>query len=246
MLVVLFLCNDVDRNNIKIGGYLLRKKIFIIIMVLLLSFQSVYSAAELSKYLDGRAVNVTEDEDSIDIYALVSFIGDEKDDYVPNTSITYSEAFMLGVRYVWGGVYDGKCVNVHIEEVEDNTPTPKVRVIFDSVTGQYSFSHAQKVPPTIWMYTGDGRVGVDHIYYYNGILYVSGHEFGHAALGLGDAYADPNANVKKYLNSPMNGWEWRQATNADYYILLKHATWLRGNMFTYSSDKEILEQYLTT
>ena len=34
MLVVLFLCNDVDRNNIKIGGYLLRKKIFIIIMVL--------------------------------------------------------------------------------------------------------------------------------------------------------------------------------------------------------------------
>ena len=37
MLVVLFLCNDVDRNNIKIGGYLLRKKIFIIIMVLLLS-----------------------------------------------------------------------------------------------------------------------------------------------------------------------------------------------------------------
>ena len=112
----------------------MRKKIFIIIMVLLLSFQSACSAAELSKYLDGRAVNVTQDEDSIDIYALVSFIGDEKDDYVPNTSITYSEAFMLGVRYVWSGVYDGKCVNVHIEEVEDNTPVQKVRVLFDSVT----------------------------------------------------------------------------------------------------------------
>src|SRR5699024_5814957 len=113
-----------------------------------LALQSVCSAAELSKYLNGRAVNVTEDEDSIDIYALVSFIGNEKDDYVPNTSITYSEAFMLGVRYVWSGVYDGKCVNVHIEEVENNEHVSKVRVIFDSVTGQESFSHAQKAPLT--------------------------------------------------------------------------------------------------
>ena len=221
----------------------MKKKIFIIIVVLLLSLQTVCSAAELSKYLDGRAVNVTEDEDSIDIYALVSFIGDEKDDYVPNTSITYSEAFMIGVRYVWSGVYDGKCVNVHVEEVEDNTPTPKVRVIFDSITGQQSFSHARKLPATIWMYTGDGRTGIDHMYDYNGILYVSGHEFGHI-LGLGDAYADQNEKVKKYLSSPMNGWECRQATDADYFIMLKHNTWLRGNMFTYSSDKEILEQYL--
>lgn len=243
MLVVLFLFNDVDRNNIKIGGYLLRKKIFIIIMVLLLSFQSVCSAAELSKYLDGRAVNVTQDEDSIDIYALVSFIGDEKDDYVPNTSITYSEAFMLGVRYVWSGVYDGKCVNVHIEEVEDNTPVQKVRVLFDSVTGQYNFSHAQKAPPTIWMYTGDGRAGIDHVYDYNGILYVSGHEFGHI-LGLGDVYADTNEKVKQYLNSPMNGWDWRQATDADYFIMLKHNTWLHGNLFIYSSDRELLKWYL--
>ena len=236
MLVVLFLCNDVDRNNIKIGGYLLRKKIFIIIMVLLLSFQSVCSAAELSKYLDGRAVNVTEDEDSIDIYALVSFVGDEKDDYVPNTSITYSEAFMIGVKYVWSGEYDGKSVNVHIEEVVGNTPIPKVRVIFNSVTGQQSFSHARKLPATIWMYTGDGRAGTDHVYDYNGILYVSGHEFGHI-LGLGDVYADTNEKVKQYLNSPMNGWDWRQATDADYFIMLKHNTWLHGNLFIYSSDR---------
>ena len=94
----------------------MRKKIFIILMVLLLSLQTVCSAAELSRYLDGRAVNVTEDEDSIDIYALVSFIGDEKDDYVPNTTITYSEAFMIGVRYVWSGVYDGKRVKMCIRD----------------------------------------------------------------------------------------------------------------------------------
>ena len=89
--------------------------------------------------------------------------------------------------------------------------------------------------------TGDGRTSIDHMYDYNGILYVSGHEFGHI-LGLADAYADPNEKVKQHLNSPMNGWEWRQATDADYYILLKHATWIRGNMFVYSNDKELLEQ----
>lgn len=221
----------------------MRKRILVMTVIVILALQSVCGAAELSRYLDGRAVNVTKDEDSIDIYALVSFIGDEKDEYVPNTSITYSEAFMLGVRYVWSGVYDGKCVNVHIEEVADNTPVQRVRVIFDSVSGQQSFSHARKSPPTIWMYTGDGRAGIDHMYDYNGILYVSGHEFGHI-LGLADAYADTNEDVRQYLNSPMNSWEWRQATEADYYILLKHATWIRGNMFVYSNDKELLERYL--
>ncbi len=152
---------------------------------------------------------------------------------------------MLGVRYVWSGVYDAKRVNVHIEEVADNTPVQRVRVIFDSVTGQQSFSHARKLPATIWMYTGDGRAGIDHVYDYNWVLYVSGHEFGHI-LGLADAYADTNEKVKKYLSSPMNGWEWRQATDADYFIMLKHNTWLRGNMFTYSSDRELLKLYLPT
>ena len=221
----------------------MKKRIFVITVIIILTLQSICGAAGLSKYLNGRSVNVTEDEDSIDIYALVSFVGDEKDDYVPNTSITYFEAFIIGVKYVWSGVYDGKCVNVHIEEVVDNVPTPKVRVIFDSVTGQQSFSHARKSPPTIWMYTGDGRVSADHVYDYNGILYVSGHEFGHI-LGLGDAYADPNENVKQYLNSPMNGWECRQAMDADYFIMLKHNTWLHGNLFIYSSDRDLMKQYL--
>lgn len=223
----------------------MRKRLLVMTVIVILALQSVCCAAELSRYLDGRAVNIVVSEDSIDIYALVSFIGDEKDEYVPNTSITYSEAFMLSVKYVWSGVYDGKCVTVHIEEVADNTPVQRVRVIFDSVTGQQSFSHARKSSPTIWMYTGDGRIGLDHMYDYNGILYVAGHEFGHI-LGLADAYADANETVRQYLNSPMNGWEWRQATDADYYIMLKHATWIRGNMFVYSSDKEFLEQYLTT
>ena len=93
------------------------------------------------------------------------------------------------------------------------------------------------------MYTGDGRAGIDHVYDYNGILYVSGHEFGHI-LGLGDAYADHNEKVKKYLKSPMNGWNWRQATDADYFIMLKHNTWLHGNLFIYTSYRELLKWYL--
>ena len=220
------------------------KKILIIIAVIIMTLQTVCGAAELSPYLNGQAVNVTEDEDSIDIYALVSFVGEEKDDYVPNTSITYSEAFMLGVQYVWSGMYNGKCVNVHIEEVVDSAPVKKVRVLFDSVKTKLNFPHALKQPPTIWMYTGDGRVGLNHLYDYNGILYVSGHDFGHAALGLGDVYADENEKVCQYLNSPMNGWNGLRATAADYYILLKHSTWQRSDFFIYGSDHELLKRYL--
>ena len=221
----------------------MRKKIFIIIMVLLLSLQTVCSAAELSKYLDGRAVNVTEDEDSIDIYALVSFYGYIKDEYVPKTTVTYSEAFLLGVKYVWSGEYDGKSVNVHIEEVEDKAGTNRVRVIFDKVCSKFDYSKATKQPPVIRMYTGDGRVSWSNVYDYGSLLYVSGHEFGHI-LGLGDAYSDTNEKVKKYLNSPMNDWTWRQATDADYFIMLKHRTWLHSNLFIYSSDRELLKRYL--
>ena len=233
-----FLCGN--------GALILKKRIFIMTVIIMLAIQAMCSAVELSKYLNGRAANVTENEDSIDIYALLSFVGDEKDDYVPNTAITYSEAFMLGVRYVWSGVYDSKRVNVHIEEVEDSTSIPKVRVIFDSVTGQQSVSHALKAPPTIWMYTGDGRAGTDHIYDYNGILYIAGHEFGHAALGLADVYDDLNSKVRQNLKSAMNGWDWRHATDADYYILLKHRTWLHGNLFIYSSDRDLFKRYLPT
>lgn len=222
------------------------KKIIIIAVIFILCLQSVCNASELSQYLLGSAVNVIEHEDSISIYARISFVGDEKDDYVPNTAVTYSEAFMLGVRYVWSGVYNGKPVYVYLEEVEDSESVGKIRVLFDSVKTVLSFSHARKSSPTIWMYTGDGRAGTDHIYDYNAMLYVSGHEFGHAALGLADAYADPNEQVKKYLKSPMNGWEYRQATDADYYILLKHRTWTQGGMFVYSRDRELLKQYLPT
>lgn len=223
----------------------MRKKIFIIIMVLLLSLQTVCNAAELSKYLNGRAVNVTEDEDSIDIYAFVSFTGDEKDDYVPNTAVTYSEAFIIGVRYVWSGVYNEKPVKVHIEEVKNTSALNHVTVIFGSVTGKESYSHAQKASATIWMYTGDGRSGIDDIYDYNSFLYVSGHEFGHI-LGLSDAYKDLNKQVRENLKSVMNSWNCRHATDADYYAILKHRTWLGGIWFIYSSDRELLKIYLPT
>ena len=222
------------------------KKILIISAVFILCFQFVCSASDLSQHLLNRAVNVIESEDSIDIYARISFSGNEKDDFVPNTTVTYSEAFMLGVQYVWSGMYDGKPVYVHLEEVDASAYVSRIRVIFDSVKNSFSFPYARKHSSVIWMYTGDGRSGIDNVYNYSELLYVSGHEFGHAALGLADAYADPNEQIKKYLRSPMNDWEYRQATDADYYIMLKHRTWTLGDMFVYSRDKELLKRYLQT
>lgn len=220
------------------------KKIIIITIAFILCLQSVCCAADFSRHLMGSAVNVVESKDSIDIYARVSFVGDVKDSYVPNMPVTYSEAFIIGVQYVWSGVYNGKPVYVHIEEVEDTEKTRRVRVMFDVVKNKLSFAHAQKHPPTVWMYTGDGRMG-GYIYDYSALLYVCGHEFGHAALGLADAYSDPHYPVSEYLNSPMNGWDSRHATDADYYILLKHRTWLNDGLFTYSNDREFLKQYLS-
>lgn len=222
----------------------MKKRIFVITVIIILTLQSVCGAAGLSKCLNGSAVNVIEDEDSIDIYALVSFAGDEKDDFVPNTAVTYSEAFIIGVRYVWSGVYNENPVKVHIEEVKNTSALNHVTVIFGSVTGKESYSRARKASATIWMYTGDGRSGIDDIYDYNSFLYVSGHEFGHI-LGLSDAYKDLNKQVRENLKSVMNSWNCRHATEADYYAILKHRTWLGNIWFTYSSDRALMERYLS-
>lgn len=95
-------------------------------------------------YLNGCAVNVIESSDSIDIYARVCFAGTEKDKYVPKTSVTYSEAFIIGAKYVWSGVYNNKAVRVHIDPVEDTALCKKIRVVISPVKDMYCYSNAQK------------------------------------------------------------------------------------------------------
>lgn len=219
------------------------KKIYIITVMLILCLCKVCNAMPVD-YLNGCAVNVIEGSDSIDIYARVCFAGTEKDKYVPKTSVTYSEAFIIGAKYVWSGVYNNKAVKVHIDPVEDTALCKKIRVVISPVKDMYCYSNAQKIPPVIWIYTGDGRVGIDHMYSYSDIIYVAGHEFGHAALGLADVYSDSNEYVQKYLDSVMNSWDNRHAEDADYYALLKYHTWQFTDLFVYSSDRELLKRYL--
>lgn len=221
------------------------RRLLAIIAVLTLVLQNICLASEQQSGVNSYPITITEDADSIDIYANVYFTGSIKDDYVPNTSKTYTEAFIYGVKYVWNGEYNGKVVDVHIKTVDEETykSTPCIKVIISSVTGRFSYCQARKSTNTIWLYSGDGRMGLDYLYNYSGMLYVSGHEFGHM-LGLGDAYNDSNENVKTYLSSPMNGWNYKHATKADYFVLLNNKTWMRDTVFEYSQDREFLKWYL--
>lgn len=87
----------------------------------------------------------------------MSIVGIDKDKYVFNISVTYSEAFIIGAKYVWSGVYTNKDVKVHIEPVENKALCKKIRAVISPVKDMYCYSNAQKIPPVIWIYTGDGR-----------------------------------------------------------------------------------------
>lgn len=146
----------------------------------------ICSAQDITEYLDGRAVNVIETDDEINIYMLISMTGDASMYMLPHTAVTYEKAFYRGVEQMWEGSYMDKDVNVIIEKTGEDDEREHIKVIFDKVKNTDSFSRALKSENIIWLYSGDGRNVFSTFYGYTYFTYVSGHEIGHL-LGLADA-----------------------------------------------------------
>ncbi len=73
------------------------------ITALMLLCSAICHAEDLSPYLNGRAANVIEGDESIDIYARYSMEGKASEYVIPNTQIIYEEAFPRGIKDMWEG-----------------------------------------------------------------------------------------------------------------------------------------------
>lgn len=200
---------------------------------------SICYAEDLSPYLNGRAVNVIESDDSIDIYARYSMEGAAAEYAIPYTQMTYDKAFPRAIKECWEGEYDGKPVNVHLEKINPDSIQKKISVKFDTVYDPSSYSYALVGDDIreIHIYSGDGRDFVSLLYSYKEYMATAAHEFGHC-MGLGDCYNDEK--VSGWLVSPMNSsFQVMQAQTVDYYILMTHRTWELGGVYRYSDDKNI-------
>lgn len=205
---------------------------------------SICCAQDITEYLDGRAVNVIETDDEINIYMLISMTGDASMYMLPHTAVTYEKAFYRGVEQMWEGSYMDKDVNIIIEKTGADDERKHIKVIFDRVKNADSFSCASKAENTIWIYSGDGRSVFSIFYDYQWFVYTSGHEMGHQ-LGLADAYSDKNELVRTSLKTPMNYISTPHAQEVDYYIMLKHRTWENDYVYNYSDDMEGISKYLS-
>ena len=218
------------------------QKIMLGIAALMLLCSTICYAEDLSPYLDGRAVNVIETDNSIDIYARYSMEGKAAEYVIPRTQITYEKAFPRAIKECWEGEYDGKPVNVHLERLAADSNQKKISVQFNIVhdTSCYSYALVGDDLREIHIYSGDGRSVSSVFYSYKEYMATAAHEFGHC-IGLGDCYNDEK--VSDWLVSPMNdSFHTMQAQAVDYYILLTHRTWENNGVFIYSQDSDI-EQF---
>ena len=184
---------------------------------------------------------VTETETSIQIEANICYEGlAEETVSCGQQKVTYKDAFEIGVKTVWEGMYRGKNVTVTLNEVPSESEQEKVTVIFCSVTetgaDSECYPKAAKALHTIWMYTGDGRNNTS--YDYNTIVnYLAGHEFGHI-LGLRDVYTESSELVRSSMMSPMSSQTFHHAQNIDYYIMLRYRTWEQDDFTVNYSDDQ--------
>lgn len=219
----------------------MRKKLALCVLGLLLLIAAPCKAEDLSPYMCGRAVNVTEDASGIDIYIRYCIDAKAEVYAVPKTQITYAKAFERGVKEMWSGSYKGRAVNVHMQKLDESDGGSKVKVNFDVVKTPDDFPRASPWENTIWLYSGDGRDFSSVFYGYDRFIFSAGHEMGHI-LGLADAYSDERVNNR--LCTPMNTLTVRHAQEVDYYIMLKHRTWETEGVFRYGDD-ECITDFIT-
>lgn len=220
------------------------KKIFLIFITAFMLNGIVCYAEDLTQYLGDRAVNVVENENEINICMRISITENAEDYMLPNTAVTYADAFFRGIKYMWEGEYNGKPVIVRLERVSSDDERIHVSAIFNLVKDTKSYSCADKHSNTIWIYSGDGREFSSLFYSYKWFTYAAGHEVGHI-LGLADVYSDENESVRLLLRSPLNYISTPQAQPVDYYMMLKYRTWeLTDTLFVYSSDMEGIELFI--
>ncbi len=223
----------------------MRKLIIFLILIFTASFSGICYAEDMDDYLAGRALNVIETENEINIYMRISITDNASDYMIPNTAITYEKAFFRGVKETWEGSYKGKNMNVIMERVSPDDDRKHIKVIFDRVNDKDDYCCALKATDTIWMYSGDGRNHSLLFYDYQWFKSTAGHEMGHI-LGLGDVYSDENEQIRQNLKSPMNrSDETPKAQELDYYIILTHRTWERNSGYRYSDDIDAVTKHLS-
>ena len=213
-------------------------KVFILTMILTISFSVPCRAIGYDRQLGGRVVNVIECAKSIDIFAHMSIGGELANEIFPGSEDTYGEAFIKGVKKVWQGKYRGKPVYVHIYTLPEAYPYRHIKVTIDKFTDESDYARTAKDSDKVWMYSGDGRN--NYTYSYDDFLYVSGHEFAHV-LGLFDAYNDKNEYISKFLHTPAGAWNCFRAQDVDYYLLLKYRTWEQYGYYYYSNDSAVVD-----
>ena len=72
------------------------------------------------------------------------------------------KAAIYPVGTFWGGIYDGRRVNVHINRVEPTSRIPHIRVLISDVHTKLNYSMANKNLNSIWLLLYN-TIGIMHL-----------------------------------------------------------------------------------
>jgi len=143
----------------------------------------------------GGGVTVTRDGNNVSIVAYFYFRTPGRlfnQNRIPNStwsgtesSVTYAEAFLQGVRRYWGGTFGNYTVTMDARTATRARDGITVDILSEYGVSNRSGGWSIRNRGTITMFQGDNRSTPNHRYTFDEFLWVSAHEFGHA-LGLFD------------------------------------------------------------
>ena len=200
-----------------------------------------------------KMVTVVETENSVNITANVVLRGNLVNTVIQG-STTYGQAAIEGVEEVWSGTFEGREVitkcNV-IADVEYDSRIYETPVIFD-INALSSDGGSPKTPTkkTIsFLYNGNSEAEDGQIEYsYEEFKIVAGHEFGHSAFMLSDAYNDPFLTISAINSTIMGnvprGSKISRAQPVDFAMVLKSAQNGFKSYMRFNKSPELLDKYL--